>query len=274
MHLVGDDDSTSGSTIVLFTRKDMEEPTTDLQYVCNHDGTNVGGSGNWLTLLLDPLGIPSKLLSVAFIILVFSSPLFVESILLIRLWRVYPFRTTPRKIFIAILASVALLKFARLANMTVFLVVVLSIKGDGLESLWILRQKAAKTPSCKLEWLLQVVDNTSASGLFLMKLNEGRAFKSKACGWSSRLEGLFWITVSNFIIPVVMSVVQLVVAWTSQDIFDASPICIVNIYVEIIGVLLATVWAAGVGVRYHEEGKITTAPTLTTMVSDDRGYDL
>ena len=80
----------------------------------------------------------------------------------------------------------------------------------------------------------------------------------------STLEALFWIAVSNFVIPVVLSIAQLVVLWVSQNIFIVAPIMIVNIYVEIIGVLLATVWA--VGSQWQEEKcSRSSVPALTTV---------
>lgn len=79
----------------------------------------------------------------------------------------------------------------------------------------------------------------------------------------SALEAFFWITISNFVIPAILSVIQLVVIWMSRDFMVVALICTVNIYVEIIGVLLATIWA--VGSRRREENSSRSVPVLTTV---------
>ena len=63
---------------------------------------------------------------------------------------------------------------------------------------------------------------------------------------SSKIKTLFWIAASNFVIPVFLNVALLI------DIFHGSNFELVgsyleycNIYVQIIGVVLATLWAAG-----------------------------
>ena len=63
---------------------------------------------------------------------------------------------------------------------------------------------------------------------------------------SSRIRTLFWIAASNFVIPVILNIALLV------DIFrkTSSPMVVscleyTNVYVQIIGVVLATLWAAG-----------------------------
>ena len=79
----------------------------------------------------------------------------------------------------------------------------------------------------------------------------------------STLEALFWIAVSNFFIPVMLSITQLIMIWTSKNIMVVAPICMVNIYVEIIGVLLATIWANGS--QWRDDNSSGNAPVLTTV---------
>src|SRR6266550_6969661 len=78
----------------------------------------------------------------------------------------------------------------------------------------------------------------------------------------SALEALFWIAISNFVIPVMLSIAQLVVIWMSKDLMVLAIIFTVNIYVEIIGVLMATIWVAG---SQWREKKSRGAPVLTTV---------
>ena len=203
-----------------------------------------------------------------------------ESILLIRLLTIYPFRTTPLKTFLAIFIPIALLKLGRIANLIVYVVKFSNeLKTQQQTVFWFLNVCKTWFSNSTAEWFLQVADNASASVLFLVKLNEVRAFRSRTRGWSecmsfaspglltviligSTLEALFWIAVSNFVIPVVLSIAQLVALWASKNIFVVAPIMIVNIYVEIIGVLLATVW---VGSQWREEKCSRSVPALTTV---------
>jgi hypothetical protein len=214
-------------------------------------------------------------------ILIGFSPLFVESILLIRLWAIYPFRTTPLRRFLAIFMPITLIKLARLASVVTYVVYLYNeLKDDNQTLFWFRDMRRTRLRNYTVEWFLQVADNATVSVLFLMKLNEVRTFKSGVRGWSkcfffvfpglliailsgSVLQAFFWITISNFVIPAILSVIQLVVIWTSRDFMVVALICTVNIYVEIIGVLLATIWAVGSWRR--EENSSRSVPVLTTV---------
>ena len=62
--------------------------------------------------------------------------------------------------------------------------------------------------------------------------------------YTSKLKGLFWIAVSNFVFPVILSLFQLVFIFRNSDFFKFSYIYVTNAFVEIIGVLLATIWTS------------------------------
>ncbi len=78
--------------------------------------------------------------------------------------------------------------------------------------------------------------------------------------YSKRISTLFWIAVSNFVFPVMLSFIQLVFAFKARLFLDATYIIITNIYFEIIAVLLATVWSAG---SKWSEKQQATAKTST-----------
>ncbi|KAF8735165.1 hypothetical protein AX14_002620 [Amanita brunnescens Koide BX004] len=216
-----------------------------------------------LSQLLNPLATPNIPLYLTYNILFGFTPLLVESILLIRLFAVYPFRTTPLKTFLAIFIPITLLKVGRLANTITYVENISDeILGARQQSLfWYLDTCRIWFTNYTVEWFLQVVDNTSMSVLFLVKLNEVRALRTRAQRWSSTLEALFWIAVSNFVIPVMLSIAQLVVMWISKDMITVALICIVNIYGEIIGVLLATIWT----------GESRDQPRINGGMQSDRG---
>lgn len=55
---------------------------------------------------------------------------------------------------------------------------------------------------------------------------------------------MFWIAVSNFIFPVIVSITLLVLYFREGDYLKCLMFLISNAYIEIIGVLMATVWSA------------------------------
>ncbi|PFH46738.1 hypothetical protein AMATHDRAFT_69230 [Amanita thiersii Skay4041] len=205
------------------------------------------------TTITDPLKPFKPSRFKAIVCLPALAPILTESILLLRVFTVYPYRTTPRWAFILIVILVMSLKLARIVNITAdFVLMNRAIKGLTSSALAGQAAWGDVGPTPKIEWALQVAENGVASALFLYKLNLHNAFRSedhttqstrRRGSYASIVKGLFWISVSNFIFPVVLSLVQLI--YTYRDILRGTYVLSVNIYVEIIGVLLATVWAAG-----------------------------
>lgn len=69
-------------------------------------------------------------------------------------------------------------------------------------------------------------------------------FPPRPGSYTSRLKGLFWIAVSNFVFPVILSIIQLVFIFRDPDFLKGTYIYLTNSFFEIIGVLLATVWTS------------------------------
>jgi hypothetical protein len=87
------------------------------------------------------------------------SPLLVESVLLCRLLAVYPYHSTPKRTFIAIFLPLLFLKVCRLANMCVFadkFAVVIKDSEIPLD----IAQLGWEIKNAKIEWILQLVDNS------------------------------------------------------------------------------------------------------------------
>lgn len=62
---------------------------------------------------------------------------------------------------------------------------------------------------------------------------------------SQRIKGLFWISVSNFVFPLILGIVQLVLYLSiPDDYLTALYIEVANLHVIVIGVVFATVWMA------------------------------
>ncbi|PFH45066.1 hypothetical protein AMATHDRAFT_72036 [Amanita thiersii Skay4041] len=187
-------------------------------------------------------------------VLITIVPLFVETILMFRILAVYPYHATSKWLFTLIFLPLTLLKIARLVNISIYIKHYLDIL-NSFEDPIIAGQVAWSSvgPNPKIEWILQVVDNTAASCLFLYKLDirntlsisRYTASNSSRDAYTSLIKGLFWIAVSNFIFPVLLSIAQLIFVFRDPDFVDGSLVLLVNDYVEIVGVLLATVWVAG-----------------------------
>ena len=62
--------------------------------------------------------------------------------------------------------------------------------------------------------------------------------------YTARLRALFWIAASNFVIPVIFNIAQLVLIFHDESFVHGTYVLLVNIYVEIVSVLLATLWCS------------------------------
>jgi len=92
---------------------------------------------------------------------------------------------------------------------------------------------------------------------------------------SSKFQTLFYIGTSNFIFPLFLNIALLVHAFRYSDqVVTGSYVLLSSFYVQIIGVLLATVWAAGV--QWTEEKFHFTVPTvvLPTMSQSSSGGEI
>jgi hypothetical protein len=70
-------------------------------------------------------------------------------------------------------------------------------------------------------------------------------YRSFSDSYSAQLRALFWIAVSNFVFPVFFDIALYILIFRAAAHYSAYLIVLItNIYVEIIGVLFATVWAA------------------------------
>ncbi|KAK0432685.1 uncharacterized protein EV420DRAFT_1284203 [Desarmillaria tabescens] len=201
-------------------------------------------------------------------------PLFTESILVLRVMTVYPLKSTPRLTLAIVYIPLCCLKVARLANILVFWGIWFPDILAGGNPI-VVAQQSWDFPCDKIEWSLQMFDNAYASALFLYCLRSSRRVNgriecarskrptSKSCRrkYSERLSTLFWISVSNFVFPVMLSFVQSILAFDAYLFLDATYIIMSNIYFEIIAVLLATIWSAGS--RRSEEQQATTEMSVS-----------
>jgi hypothetical protein len=86
-------------------------------------------------------------------------PICVESILLFRLLAVYPPSRTPRLVLYSIFGPLLLLKLGRIINAIIFFTEITSLAHQFPSSI-AAAQVAWDRPGDKIEWILQVLDNS------------------------------------------------------------------------------------------------------------------
>ncbi|KAJ8695835.1 hypothetical protein PTI98_005756 [Pleurotus ostreatus] len=174
-------------------------------------------------------------------------PIFIDVILALRLYAVFPYRTTSTWILCIVFVPLVLFKVARLTNVILLVVKVVDV----------LRQRGSTTytnavdfeqlnPNHKIEWGLLVVDNCYASAFFLWKIGMGRRIKTSGIASYARdtLTQLFYLGIASFVFPCMLAIVQFVFAFLGSRGYAELYIFVSNVYVEIICSLLATLWVA------------------------------
>ncbi|KIY47592.1 hypothetical protein FISHEDRAFT_15948, partial [Fistulina hepatica ATCC 64428] len=198
------------------------------------------------------------------------TPTLVEAILILRLYSVYPPSSTARVTFVLIIGIPVLVVIGRMANAIVYLVnyaKTVQQLTSGAASGNILM--TSNLPCVRIEWSLQLFNNLYCSSLFLFKVYQQGSLSHGPVSLSQRLKTLFWISVSNFVFPLILSVVQLAIyANNSAHYVTALYVEQVNIQFTIIGVVFATVWVAEgqwADTRRQETlGRTTQLSTLPT----------
>ncbi|KAM5530906.1 hypothetical protein V8D89_015438 [Ganoderma adspersum] len=266
----------------------------------------IGISNSVNALLLNLSATPSA--AIASIYLFTLVPLCVQGILILRVVAAYPPRTLRYPILFTVYGPIVLFKLGRMANV-VYMIYRLQqlVNGAGClssNSVFTVSQAVWTLPSAKAEWFLQLFDDMYVSTLFILRLrkrtgmlagqpNIERLHTSSSQGtYFERIKTLFWIAVFNFVFPVVFNVVLIVLAFLDHNFLEGSYIIYTNNYVEIIGVLLATIWAAGThgewkgsdgsagrlgsgtgsGYGQSVETSYATQVALSSVVTESRGH--
>ncbi|KAI0365824.1 hypothetical protein BV20DRAFT_1056099 [Pilatotrama ljubarskyi] len=201
------------------------------------------------SILVRPVSIH---FNIAFECMVILVPLFTESILVFRVVAAYPPRLMSWRRCIAIYFPIAAFKISRLVINIIFAVTWINLVKHSADPL-VAGEFGWNSAFTKVEWFLQVFDTTYVSILFLAKLQphtygRDRVVRSASTvsstkSYSSRLRTLFWIATSNFVFPVLLNLAQLILVFRDRDFIHGTLVFLVNTYVVVIGVLLATVWS-------------------------------
>ncbi|KAH9900667.1 hypothetical protein C8Q73DRAFT_637606 [Cubamyces lactineus] len=210
-------------------------------------------------------------LNTAFASLLVLAPLFSESILVFRVVAVYPPRYMPWSKRLLVYGPIIAFKGGRIANTVVFIVRWVQLNRHAYNPLQT-GQDAWNLPNVKIEWILQFLDMSFVSALFLARLRRGGSVSTPniflahqnpahhrltrvtlGVSFASRIRTLFWISASNLVIPVLLILVQLVYIFRDSNFLHGTYVFFVNVNVQIIGVLVATIWSTGA-----QQGSMTT----------------
>ncbi|KAI0655741.1 hypothetical protein C8Q70DRAFT_887464, partial [Cubamyces menziesii] len=194
-------------------------------------------------------------LQTALTCLMILAPFCAELVLILRVIAVYPARSVSWSTRLLVYSPIAVLKAARIANIVVCVVkfVHLSTHAQDFSQTG---QTAWNLPYVKVEWFLQLIDMAFVSVLFLARLHRSTSCEHKPTiptsrtstrafriTLSSRVRTLFWIAASNLIFPVLLNLIELVYIFRDSSFLHGTYVYFVNIHVQIIGVLLTTIWS-------------------------------
>lgn len=66
---------------------------------------------------------------------------------------------------------------------------------------------------------------------------------SSSASFADTLKTLLWVAATNFVVPVLFSLVQIIVVYRDIDVLIVNDIVLINTSIAVIGVVFATVWA-------------------------------
>ncbi|KAL0569642.1 hypothetical protein V5O48_012326 [Marasmius crinis-equi] len=206
-----------------------------------------------------------------------------DCILAYRLYAVYNPRTTntPKHTFAVIFIPIVLFKVARWTNLVVWAVqMTTAVEKTG---------NGAANPyyhgtATKIEWILAVFDNwfvfrRAVHPVFLKFVSQLHLHlvSEAAVAWLYLGEIVRFSILSSFVFPCILSIVQVSITFKSGDFFLAAYIFVSNIYLEIICVMLATLWtvstktmdeASSAGTRLSEMSFRVRVTQNTEVTSD------
>ncbi|PIL26412.1 hypothetical protein GSI_12169 [Ganoderma sinense ZZ0214-1] len=192
--------------------------------------------------------------SLASIFLFMCAPFCVQGILILRVLAAYPPKTLSSTRAFTIYGPIVLFKLARGANIGYWIFhlhqVIKDSGGLSTNTVFTVSQAAWTFPNTKAEWFLQLFDDMydfqpSLSHSSSSTLTNITPAGSSPNSYVQRLKTLFWTAVFNFVFPVIFNIALLVLLFRDHDFVHGSYLLYTNNYVQIIGVLLATVFVVG-----------------------------
>jgi len=238
--------------------------------------------------ILFPMNPPPLSWDVAIGVLGIIQSIIIDTILLIRLVVVYPKPYLgPTRFYLLIMLPI-LLKAARIGNLIAFIKVLADNTKDPLTADLLIAKVWVNAPYLKIEWFCQLFDNSYASGFFLLRLgmrNRAQAkvdSRNSTSAFTQKIKGLMYIAITNFVFPVLFSLVQIIIVYREVNLAVVNDVVFVNTSIAVIGVVFATVWA-GSGNRHGSQmdspsdkrnptsGGSPSKQELSTIIFNSRG---
>ncbi|KAG6329915.1 hypothetical protein ID866_9175 [Astraeus odoratus] len=209
--------------------------------------------------ILRPFNPVPQSLYITTIVFALFPPVFYDSILLTRLLALYPVDRTPLPTLVGVLTFPLCVKCGRLIVLSLYMRDYVNSSPDvaslaaHAEATWF------RNPYITSEWTLQMFDNLYSSGFFLLKLHTQSAGVSpvrlvvdsfefslpQVGSIGKRIKQIFYISVANFVFPVLFNIGQIVCITTDTSYYSGTVLLLTSSYVSVIGVLCATIWVSG-----------------------------
>lgn len=206
-------------------------------------------------VIIDPFNHAWKQYYVVAITFALWCPLLYDSILLTRLVVLYPITSTAPVTLVKIFAFPFCVKCARVVVLALFLDDY--IKSENItKGPFVPEQDASwyRNPKIVAEWIIQMADNLYTVGLFLYKLHVRTSLIQKVGGISEHFRQIFYISVANFVFPLLFNIAQIILIMTDRHPTAGIVIVVINNYMAVMGVLCATLWFSGSEwVRTHSQ---------------------
>ncbi|KAI6045893.1 hypothetical protein EDC04DRAFT_2030895 [Pisolithus marmoratus] len=193
--------------------------------------------------IIDPFNQVSTRVFIAATASISLSPLLYDSILLTRLFALYPPASTRQATLLKIFAFPFCVKCARVV--VIALLLKEEVRAAAGTTTEVLQDQASiwfRNPNIVAVWTLQMADNMYSVSLFLYNLHV-RARPLKSGGIPSRIRHVFYISVANFVFPLVSNIALLISVITDHSPNSGPGVLpLINYYVTVMGVLCATIW--------------------------------
>ncbi|KAH8818938.1 hypothetical protein DL96DRAFT_1622450 [Flagelloscypha sp. PMI_526] len=182
-------------------------------------------------------------------------PTYVDCILAVRLYIVYPRNMTSSPLLALIFTPVIALKVLRIVNAIYYLIRYSQqlerdpSMWDAFVALW------NETPCMQIEWIAGLVDNCWASAWLVWRLRCDVMVRGSSSDMvvtngiinnlSRHLRILFYLGLSSFVFPSLLNIISVIVFYKGSVFSDTYIyIFVTNTYFQVIGVLLATIWVS------------------------------
>ncbi|KAI5995872.1 hypothetical protein EDD15DRAFT_545078 [Pisolithus albus] len=139
-----------------------------------------------------------------------------DSILLTRLFALYPISTTPATTLLKIFAFPFCVKCTRVVVLSIGLNKYVSPE---LTTVTLEEDEATawfRNPKMTTEWGMQIADNLYSIGIFLYNLHVHTPFFKRAGGVAARIRQIFYISLANFVFPLIFNIAQIICVATDR----------------------------------------------------------